>query len=342
MIYRFLLMTLLAFFVSRVFAVPANRLNTESEFKRFFEQKRKDLLKFDPAVIKPTNQYFLYLGLDNDNYYRLDRREALRKGGDDFGQTHSFTLGGILREPRKGREYGVNFETSLYTHYLGCNSGPPDNPIVDQYFREITTLDFTLLDPRSKQSYFRYLLGVGLINDSHAIPPLALWQQSGNNGNGGVHKMVGLKTSLRNVPSGGRQGFVSGGWSAGKYISLERYLDLPKHLSWMNFTLESGFLARTVEEANTFYGLVKWSIPLVRSEYVVKGKGFIDFNIQGKSNYYTYENAVGFTMVLGLQFNFSKGGFIVSTTHSYGNLNPSFYKYTDTDSLINFMGFIFF
>jgi len=338
MSYRFFYFFIfLGLILKNAFAVPSNRLIPESEFNRFLDQRKESFLRDDPALLKPVNQYFFYFGLDNDNYYRLDKKKTVGKTGNDFGQTHALTLGGILREPIKGKEFGINFETALFTRYLGYTDSEP--PMAVQSFREITTLDFTLTLPQKKQNYFRYLFGVGLLNDSHSIPLLALWQQSGNDGSGGVHRLMGLNTRLKDEPSGGRTGFLTGGWSVGKFVTLQQYLNWPKHLSWMNFTFESGFLARTVTKANTVFGLIKWNIPLVRSDFVVRGKGFIDFNIQGKSNYYLYENAVGYSFTYGLQMNFSKGGVMLSYTYNYANQNPSFYKYTDADSLINLMTF---
>lgn len=342
MILRIHITLFILLWINRVFAVPTTRLNIESDVRRSSKQINKELTKIETAIEKPHYQYLLFTGIDNDNYFQIDKKKFFHRGGDDFGQTHSFSLGGVVREPTKAREYGINFETSLYTRYTNCQQSSEDNNVVDQYFREITTLDFTFLDPQSRTSYFRYLFGVGLINEKKAIAPLALWQQSGNSGKGGFHRMIGLRYRFNDIPNGGRQGFVSGGWSIGKYISLEQYLDLPKHLSWMNFTLESGVLLRSVIEANTLYALAKWSIPLLRSDYIVQDKGFIDFNIQGKSNYYIYDNAVGFTTTLGIQFNFSHAGLILSSSRSYANQNPSFYRYTDNDSLINIMAFAYF
>lgn len=333
------LFALLFFFLgdNRVFAVPVNRLNTESEFYRY---SNKELLKFNDKKLTSKNQYFFFLGLDNDNYFRLDQKMALKKNGNDFGQTHALTFGASVKEPRKGREFGFQFDTSLYTKYLATSYDETGAPTVEQEFREISTLNFTLVDPRRHHAYFRYLLGVGLINDKKALPPFALWQQSGNSGAGGVHRMVGLNTRLKDKPSGGRRLFFNGGWSVGKFITLDQNLNLPKHLSWMNFTIESGFLARTYTEGNFLFSLLKWNIPLVRSEAVVRGKGLVDLNLQGKANYYSYDNAVGFSTTYGLQFNFARGGLMLNFTQNYANQNPSYYKYTDDDPLMSALFFL--
>ena len=342
MIYlKFYILTLLVLlWTSRVFAVPVSRLSTEAESVRF---SKKDVNHLGQITPSSTKQYFFYFGLDNDNYYRLDKKTEIKRSGNDFGQTHALTLGGSVKDILKNIEHGLGFETALYTRYLKTEFDSEGNALVTQEFREISTLNYTLVNSKSRRVYFRYLAGIGLINDKGPLAPLALWQQSGNSGKGGVHRMVGLDARLKDQPSGGRQGFGQLGWSVGKFIILDQYFpNWPKLLSWMNFTVESGLLARTVEEGNTFFGLLRWNIPLVKSEKIVKGKGFVDLNLQAKGNYYTYENAGGVTTTFGLQFNFPRGGFMINFSQNHGNQNPSFYKYIDQDPLLSSMLFLSF
>ncbi len=338
---KFYLLTLLVLSgASRVFAVPVSRLSTESESVRF---SKKNVNHLGPHSKASTKQWFFYLGLDNDNYYRLDKRTEIKRTGNDFGQTHALTLGGSVKDILKNTEHGIHFESALYTRYLQTEFDSEGGAVVTQEFREISTLNYSFVDSRNRRVYFRYLVGLGLINDKEALPPFALWQQSGNSGKGGVHRMVGLDTRLKDQSSGARQGFGQLGWSIGKFIILDQHFESwPKLLSWMNFTVESGLLARTIEEGNTFFGLLRWNIPLVKSERIVKGKGFIDLNLQAKGNYYTYENAGGFTTTYGLQFNFARGGFMINFSKNYGNQNPAFYKYIDHDPLLSSMLFVSF
>lgn len=115
---------------------------------------------------------------------------------------------------------------------------------------------------------------------------------------------------------------------------------MPQLVRWMNLTIESGFIARTLVEGNSVYGLGRWSIPVVKSKNIIKERALIDLNLQFKSNYYTYEKAFGYSLTYGVQFNFSTAGLMINYTQGYGSLNPSFYKYTDKDPLLSALLFV--
>ena len=216
----FLAFFLLFLYQSNVEAIPVSRLSLESDSMR---SPVTDINHLEGAKVPSPKKYFFYLGLDNDNFYKPKNLSEIEGTGNDFGETHALMLGGYIKDILKKVEYGINFETALHTNRVKTTSKTKkSNGVTTQEFREITTLSVSYDDHRKNPLYFNYSTGLGLINEKKAIPPLALWQQSGNSGAGGFHRISGHGRRLKNKESGGRTLFGEFSGRVGYLISLER------------------------------------------------------------------------------------------------------------------------
>jgi hypothetical protein len=278
----------------------------------------KDKFEFDK---------FLFVGIKNDNYFLLDDlSESLSNKGDDFGQTHAFTMEYVWR----GANFihSINFETALFTRAMSTEF-QGDKKVVTQQFREISSLEYSFQNVNQSHFYTDYTIEIGLINDRKPIRGLALWQQSGQHGDGGFHDLVGVDSKLHSQPSGGRHSYVGTQFTIGKVLPFG--LDKYSFFNRINLTTEAKLRLRSRFEGSHFTVLAKGAYNFIKH----KDRPVLTLNLQEEAHYYLEETTTGTTTSVGLQYDAPSWGTQINFSFPYGKQNERFYKFADKDVIIN-------
>jgi hypothetical protein len=287
-----------------------------------------DIKKENETSPIPAYQKMLQFSLNNDNYFVLDDvTKGLSEPGDDFGQTHAMGIEYTWKKSNYIRS--INFETALFTRAMSSQTAN-SRRVITQRFREITSLEYSWQKVKPSLIYQIYSLETGLINDHKAIPGLALWQQSGSNGKGGFHDIVGLDTKLTNKSSGGHKFYAGTSFTIGRILpfGLEKY----SFFNRINFTGEARLRLRTAFEGSSTSIIAKGKYNFIKHNK----KSIFSLNIQTELNYYFESTRTGTTSLLGIQYDNFNFGSQLNFIVPFGEQNERFYKYTDRDPILNF------
>ncbi len=214
---------------------------------------------------------------------------------NDTWYTLGLKLESAFKLPRQNLFVQAQMSSDLYTEKISDRIESEAGSLKKEIFTEINQMGFNIRPLNINNSFYPELgMSAGVINRDHALQYLALAIQSGLDGKGGYHQLVGQEPKI-NVS---RQDFIKFLTLSPKINKIVVFYDHERRPIWMNFSLWADL--STHSSLNTLNHSLDISIPILARKNFLGSE--IDLKLGEKTQF--TNSGVAFTPGVSLETSF--------------------------------------